>query len=555
MAVPDPIERVVVAARRRLSTAGLVRRVVAWSGAAAALASGIAAVGRFWVLEGVDVAAGSVVAASVVAAVVWSVAKRPSRLRAALAVDRRLGGFDRVTTSLELADSAAVTSAERRQLEATSAWADSRDVTGVVRVLPDRSVSVLSALAVVVLAVLVLVPAPTDAALAEREADRQLIDDEAERIEALADEVPEPVSESLDELADDLRGVDDLEDALRRLDEAGRELREALDPTALARRTALAGLENSFAQEPIAEGESAAEQLRTLADEIAAGETSGIERAVRQLRDRAADAAGVDEPLSEALERAADQLTQSAAGTGDPAAAEESLRSAAEAVEQAGEQAQREAATASAAGGVGEARQRLSDRLGAGDGARSEGPDEGDGGGGGGDEGGAGQGDGGSGDSGGSGQGQGAGGQGDGGQGDGGQGDGGQGPGGGGGGGQGAGGQSGAGQGSGRGGSGMGSGAGSGDEDPEVAPERSSVFDPTDDALGDRERVDLPGSEGQGQVEGLTDGRGGSENLPLVPYSDRFQDYRDTALETLDSLVVPSSVRDVVRDYFTQLQP
>jgi len=45
------------------------------------------------------------------------------------------------------------------------------------------------------------------------------------------------------------------------------------------------------------------------------------------------------------------------------------------------------------------------------------------------------------------------------------------------------------------------------------------------------------------------------QNLPLVPYTDRFAEYQDEALRSLDSLVVPPSVRDVVRDYFTNLQP
>ncbi|HEX2152978.1 MAG TPA: hypothetical protein VHL52_03260, partial [Acidimicrobiia bacterium] len=121
-------------------------------------------------------------------------------------------------------------------------------------------------------------------------------------------------------------------------------------------------------------------------------------------------------------------------------------------------------------------------------------------------------------------------------------------------GGNGAGGQQGAGPGTGNSGSGMGPG-GSGDEDPNQAPGRASVFDPTQEALGERERVDLAPSDDQGDVRGLTDGRGGAENLPLVPYTDRLGEYQDTALESLDSLVVPASVRDVVRDYFTRLQP
>ena len=101
----------------------------------------------------------------------------------------------------------------------------------------------------------------------------------------------------------------------------------------------------------------------------------------------------------------------------------------------------------------------------------------------------------------------------------------------------------------------MNGGAGHGDEDPDVPPERGNIFDPVGEALGDREQVDLAPGDEQGEVKGLTDGRGGVQNLPLVPYTDRLGEYRDTALESLDSLVVPASVRDVVRDYFTQLQP
>src|SRR5690606_27401259 len=81
-------------------------------------------------------------------------------------------------------------------------------------------------------------------------------------------------------------------------------------------------------------------------------------------------------------------------------------------------------------------------------------------------------------------------------------------------------------QGSGTGSGGMSTG-GSGDDDPEVAPDRAGVFDPIGDALGERERVELGGGDDSGEVQGLTDGRGGVHNLPLVPYTDRFADYQD----------------------------
>jgi hypothetical protein len=96
---------------------------------------------------------------------------------------------------------------------------------------------------------------------------------------------------------------------------------------------------------------------------------------------------------------------------------------------------------------------------------------------------------------------------------------------------------------------------GQGDDDPDHPPARASVFDPIGRPLGARERIDLPPAGGEGEVKGTTDGRGGVHNLPLLPYQSRFAEYRDTALGSLDSLSIPGSVRDVVRNYFTLLQP
>ena len=96
---------------------------------------------------------------------------------------------------------------------------------------------------------------------------------------------------------------------------------------------------------------------------------------------------------------------------------------------------------------------------------------------------------------------------------------------------------------------------GSGDEDPNRPPERSRVFDPPQGSLGERRRVDLPTSGEAGEVQGTTDGRGSGENVPSTPYTDRAGEYREEALRSLDSLSVPSSMRSLVRDYFTQIQP
>lgn len=528
MAVPEQVRRLVGDARGRLTVAGIIRRVVAALGASAALAAGLVGVARHWVIEWAEGVALALVALAALGALVWSLLRRPSPVESAIAVDRRLGGYDRVTTAL-LAGDEAEDEMSARQQAAAAAWAEARDVRPVAALVPDRRAWGLTLLAVAVLAALILIPAPTDTALAQREADRAAIDAEADRLEELAEDAPADLAEQLDALAEELRRSPDIESALETLGEARQELAEALDPAALARRTGLAGLDASFQQQPIGEGNSAEEQLQALADRVEGGDLSGLAQAVAQLRERAADAAGVDPELSDALAEAAEQLTQLAAGTGEASEAAGALREAAAAVGDARQAAAADQARAQAAGEVGDAQQRLADAAGEGGEGSGEGSGDGSGQG-------AGEGSG-SGSGQGSGQGGGQGGQG----------------GGGGGGGNGAGGQQGGTAGSGSGGSGMGSG-GFGDEDPNQAPGRATVFDPISEALGERERVDLAGSE-EGEVQGLTDGRGGVENLPLTPYSERFAEYQSQALESLDSLAVPGSVRDVVREYFTLLQP
>src|SRR5690606_3040311 len=233
------------------------------------------------------------------------------------------------------------------------AWAEARDTRPVAELLPDRRLGGLAILAVVVMTTLVLVPAPTDVALAQRQADRASIEEEAERMEELADELPEETGEQLREMAEKLRQAADLESAIDTLEEASQDLAAQLDPAALSKRTGLAGLETSFDQQPVSEGDSAAEQLRDLADQISDGDLSGLSDAVSQLRQRAADAAGVDPVLSQALERAADELTQLGAGTGDPQSAAQSLQEAAGAIDSA----HAEAAAQQARGEVGSALQ------------------------------------------------------------------------------------------------------------------------------------------------------------------------------------------------------
>jgi hypothetical protein len=72
--------------------------------------------------------------------------------------------------------------------------------------------------------------------------------------------------------------------------------------------------------------------------------------------------------------------------------------------------------------------------------------------------------------------------------------------------------------------------------------------------LGDEVRVRLDGTGDPGDPTGTADGQG-VKNLPLSSYTSRFSDYRETALDALDRLVVSASLRDLVRIYFTELEP
>jgi hypothetical protein len=47
----------------------------------------------------------------------------------------------------------------------------------------------------------------------------------------------------------------------------------------------------------------------------------------------------------------------------------------------------------------------------------------------------------------------------------------------------------------------------------------------------------------------------GIRNVPLAPYTERFAEYQSAALEALDRLTVPPALRDLVRTYFTELEP
>jgi hypothetical protein len=96
--------------------------------------------------------------------------------------------------------------------------------------------------------------------------------------------------------------------------------------------------------------------------------------------------------------------------------------------------------------------------------------------------------------------------------------------------------------------------SGNGDNDFPRDPAKGTVFDPVGFEPGDEVRVRLDGSPIPGQPTGSTQGQG-QHNLAVTPYADHFAEYRDSAIDSLDRSVLPAGMQDLVRGYFTELEP
>ena len=91
------------------------------------------------------------------------------------------------------------------------------------------------------------------------------------------------------------------------------------------------------------------------------------------------------------------------------------------------------------------------------------------------------------------------------------------------------------------------------DNDPIENPVRGEIVDPVAVQSSEEVRVDLNGNL-LGDTVG-TAGGVGLPNLPTVPYQNLFTEYEQAALESLDSLSVPPALREIVSNYFTELEP
>ena len=157
--------------------------------------------------------------------------------------------------------------------------------------------------------------------------------------------------------------------ALARLEVARRDLADNLEPTDLAEKTALAGLQRNLEQSGLSDGgASPADTLRQLASRAGELTPTEAEQLASQLAERADDFAGVNNEVAESLSAAASALSDQASGRSGSASSASALRSAADAVA-ASETASAEAAASQAgAAAAAEAQQRLGQGQGQGQG-------------------------------------------------------------------------------------------------------------------------------------------------------------------------------------------
>ena len=483
--------------------------------------------------RGLPVSAG-ILAVFLLSLVVRAVTLRITPWDAARAAERGLGARDALTTALEFNDE--TDPVHRLIQERAERVADESRASAAIPIRADRSRLRQMAMAGGIALVIGLLPPLGSTPAMSSDLDAAL-DEEADRIETIADAVEETevdtsgeISEELRNLAQELRTAESLEQALQSIEDAESRLGEQADPNFLSQKAAVQGLARDLALRPLAEDAplDAGSQFSELAESL--DSLSEPERAA--LADRLADLAesqsagnsGLSTQLSEAARAVEDGNMSEAARALEQAAAEQQSGLDGARGQQALTETQRalEGTRTRLSGGAGQQGQQGQGQEGAGQG---EGEGQGQGQGQGGSQGtGEGQG-----------EGQGAGQGGD--------------PAGGGG--EITGVAPGDGDASGQGQQGS-IGAGDG-QDHGTNVETANVFSPIDEgSLSDLLQVDIEGGTGEGDVIGEAEGptaRGES----VVPYAQVLPEYLNRAADALGELRLPPSMRGIVQSYFDLL--
>ena len=99
---PEPLRRIIRAGKRHLRTTDMLRRLVTVIGVVAAIGAILLGIARYVVIPWAETVAFGAIGVAVLGAAVITLFRPPTDARAALEVDQRLGGKDRVSTALEL---------------------------------------------------------------------------------------------------------------------------------------------------------------------------------------------------------------------------------------------------------------------------------------------------------------------------------------------------------------------------------------------------------------------------------------------------------------------
>jgi hypothetical protein len=109
--------------------------------------------------------------------------------------------------------------------------------------------------------------------------------------------------------------------------------------------------------------------------------------------------------------------------------------------------------------------------------------------------------------------------------------------------------------GNGTGGNGLPAGPTNPNRPSELGEDLSSVFAPFDRLGRPGDPSYIAGTGGDGQTQQGSQVGSGSNNGSLTPYEDVYADFYRYAQTSLERGYVPLSVKDLVRDYFSSLDP
>lgn len=471
----------------------------------------------------------------VVALLLRAVTLRITPWDASRAAELGLGARDSFTTALEFTDDGdevhQIIQERANRLATTSRAADA------IPIRADRSNLRRLGLAAALALIIGLLP-PLGSTPALSSDIETALDEEADRIERIAEaveeadvETSEDIVEALEALAQELRGAETLEQALQSLEDAESRLGEQVNPDFLSQKAAVQGLARDLALRPLAEDAplDAPSQFQELAENL--DSLSEPERAALadRLSDLAESQAAGNPELSSQLSEASRSLE-----AGDLDGAADALERAARDQQSGLDGARGQQALTETQRALEGARSRLSgEGLGQqgqeGEGQEGEGQREGEG----------------------QGQGQGEG----------------QG--------EGEGEEQGEGQGAGQGANPAGGGGeitgvapgdgnasgqgqqgsvGAGDNsDHGTDVETANVYSPLDEgSLSDLVQVDIEGGSADGDVLGEAEAptaRGES----VVPYAQVLPEYLNQAADALGELQLPPSMRGIVQSYFERL--